>query len=561
MGIEENDKFWSGEELLPPVKKSGIFVPESNDTGTVMIDIGEEENSGSGKTQLRYPPVNIFSEKGEKPDFDKWLRERDRYFEEKRKGGTVKEYIPENPLIKKVSIAIPSLFSPSSERFVRDGEKLFERSGVFKGNVNYRSVYPQYAQLNEEQLECYIGFRSEVRSGKYPEVDEAYKYLYLYELINLTGKMSPAERADGIAGMICGYSECSETMMKNMCSWLGDICLLYRTAVPGKIFGDPEVYRRVRECAGIPEIFLEPDISQESAVAKVIAGTGGYDYRKSKYYQEYREKYDKYIDKTVVSVISNLLDSDPKMKEQLRQTCKLSRESFYGAYRTSAVKRIITGEYVFVSRSAYIKRTVSDITRYTENCLRSRMGIRQSLTVSGIGSEIKSEIKRMIEELTVGEQFTQTGKVKNIKIQTVPDYEKMYMPVSEKFTPEKGGEIEASSWQITERLVTAFEDDAEPDNTEKTGNGHLSEQTDEKTDVFGNVWLRALRAVQNGARSEYGALCKSADMMEDAMADRINEKLSEIIGDVAVVKNGDFYEISEWYTEEIKRLTDGIQEE
>ena len=234
MGIEENDKFWSGEELLPPVKKSGIFVPESNDTGTVLIDIGEEENSGSGKTQLRYPPVNILSEKGEKPDFDKWLRERDRYFEEKRKGGTVKEYIPENPLIKKVSIAIPSLFSPSSERFVRDGEKLFERSEVFKGTVNYRSVYPQYAQLNEEQLECYIGFRSEVRSGKYPEVDEAYKYLYLYELINLTGKMSPAERADGIAGMICGYSECSETMMKNMCSWLGDICLLYRTAVPGK---------------------------------------------------------------------------------------------------------------------------------------------------------------------------------------------------------------------------------------------------------------------------------------------------------------------------------------
>ena len=92
MGIDENDSYWTREDLLPPVKKNKYQITESKDTDTVEIEL---EVYGETKS-LRYPPITTVPEQGEKPDFDKWLKERDKYFEAKRKSNVVKEYIPEN---------------------------------------------------------------------------------------------------------------------------------------------------------------------------------------------------------------------------------------------------------------------------------------------------------------------------------------------------------------------------------------------------------------------------------------------------------------------------------
>ena len=558
MGIDENDSYWTREDLLPPVKKNKYQITESKDTDTVEIEL---EVYGETKS-LRYPPITTVPEQGEKPDFDKWLKERDKYFEAKRKSNVVKEYVPENnPLLKKVSIAVPTLFSPSSERFVRDGEKLYDREKEFSGNVSYRSVYPQYAQLSENQLDCYIGFRSMLRKGMYPEVDEAYKYLYLYELINLTSKMTPSERACRMAEFICGYPESGEALMKDVCSWLADICLIYQLPVPSVIYGS-DVYRRVLENAPMPEIYTESDSREtENSVAKLISLSGGYDFRKSKYYAGYGEIYDKYIERAVVKELAELLKSDKKIQNELTQTCKISRESFYGAYRTSAVKRIITCECVLVTRSSLIRKTVSDITRYAENCLRGRLGIKQTLTVSGIGAEVKQSIRKNIEEMTSSEPFASVNKTV-LKKPEIPDYEKLYMPASEKFTPEKAGEIEKNSWQITERLVSAFEQEDEnvyPENiVGKTDDPDRNAKPSADSDDF---WLKALKAVLVGDKAEYYKLCKESNMLGDAMADMLNERLTDIIGDVAVIADGDFYVISEWYTDEISELTCGIPQD
>ena len=284
-GFYDKDDFWSIDNMLPSSAFEKKTVKSISDVTAVELEFPE-------KTVSKYPPITKSA--GERISYAEWLKKRDEYKKNEATSSkrVLKQYEHKNPLIRTVTVTADSMSRDLSERFLKNGAALFNKETEFKGNVSYGSVYPQYATMTAEQLECYIGFRTEVRQGRYPQVARSYIYLYLYELINLTELITPTESADMIASLICGYPECDDKLFSDMCNWLADLCLMYELDVPEHIYG--EAHPRVLKLAKIKEIFIKKAREgEQSDVYRLMLTTGRYDYRTSKFYPEYKEYYDK----------------------------------------------------------------------------------------------------------------------------------------------------------------------------------------------------------------------------------------------------------------------------
>ena len=140
----------------------------------------------------------------------------------------------------------------------------------------------------------------------------------------------------------------------------------------------------------------------------------------------------------------------------------------------------------------------------------------------------------------------------------IPDYEKMYEPKHEEFTFESAAMIEESSWDVTEKLVSAFEESEiiEP----VTVNIGVSDASDaaptalpQKNGVADD-FIKGLRYILNGDQSGFVKLARSKGLLPDAFVDKINELLLDEIGDIGVESDGVTYNIAQWYVDDIKEI-------
>ena len=470
-------------------------------------------------------------------------------------------YEPKNPLIKEVRISAEKNRRQTSERFISDGMKHARAEGRFEGNIPFDSFYPQYAALNPEQLSYYIGFRTEIKSGRFPQIDRAYISLLLYEIINLTEIYSPNDRAELISSLIVGYPNCEERLFADMCNWLCDSCLIYRLPIPERIFG--ECYQRVLKLASVKEFYLyRPEIDGENKLLSIMFVAGRYNYKTSKYYPQFREYYDKHIEKSCCAALKLVSEKESLLTEYEKDVCTLTHESYFGALCTNAVRRTVEIECYCLTRSENVKKTVTDIVKYSENCLRSRLGIKQRMTVNTLSLEIKNFLKKYyldnMPSLNVGAKPRRKREIRDVY--EVPAYEKLYEPVSSGLDLSVASEIEQSSWGITERLVTAFEDEKkeeiiEPAIAEIVLQEKIkdAEITSENSDISPAA-AEALRALLSENMMLFNEIAKKNNTLPSAFADKINEELFDMIGDSVIDNDGFEIKLCEFYKDDVLNL-------
>lgn len=595
--FDDKDEFWSLDSMLPPSAFEKKRVATASDVSAVEIEIGgETENGGKAipkRTEGGYPVMNG---SGKEIDFASWLEGRARYAEEEKgkRRCVENEYTPDNPLIYKVTVYYDSGRRVLNERFLVDGRALYGKRCAFNGNVPYYAIFPQYASMSDAQKRCYVGFRTCVREGVFPKVDEAYITLLLYEIINLTDESTPSEMAKTLAALITGYPDVSDRLFTDMCNYLADVCLIYGISVPKEIFG--EVYPRVLKSVRLKELFVKTAESGQGCA--LLAGASRYDYRTSKFYAENKQYYDRYIEKAVALAVEHISMTDSRFCEDRSNFCRIEHESFFGAYRTGCARKYILTELACITRDDEVKRTVSELAKYAENCLRSALGIKPRLTVSCVNRETKDVIKKYIMQNTasIAPVVRKTDKPE-LKAQ-IPDYEKMYEPRVGEFTFEGAAEIEKRSWDVTEKLVTAFDSGAQTDasKTEKTDklqpsiapvSGDISNfdlniapenvnikptvapvsedrgedgaprearQAEKVADVPVDPIIMGLKSIAKGDMQTFKSVSKECGLLPDALFDKINEFLLEKLGDVGVVADADGYSIAEWYVDEINEI-------
>lgn len=586
--VSEADDFWSLDSLLPPKKKE-----EHPQIGADGITLAELEISGDGKTNFgeKIPSrqgssngaEHACAESAEGSDFvtdgehkgvagfEKWLlerqeRERKRALYGKR---TVLEYNPGGRRIKKVTVSEETGRRTGGERFILDGQALLGLSGEFSENVPFESFYPQYSQLTAEQRKCYIGFRTEVKGGNYPSVSRSYIYLYLYELINFASP-SPTLRAEAIASLIAGYPNADERLFSDMCDWLADMCLIYGLKIPSAVYGD--AFERVLRCARMKEVFLDLAEGECDETLAFMLAASRYDYKKSKFYPEFKEYYDKYIPAAVCAELKKLAKVDSRFSDTERKTCTVTRESYFGAFCTSAARRTVSVEFRCITEDEAVKKTVSDAVKYAENRLRAELMIKPRLSVIYLPVSVREGIRGFFEERS---ELIPKKRRKTVAsaVQTVPDYERLYEPKENGISEEEARRIEDESWRITERLAAPL--DIGENGSTPTEPSYKSEavckpavreleccdvkcaeegKTDE-TDTEGR-YISALSALLSEDGEKFKSLAREYGTLPTAFADMINEFFFDTVGDSLINVSGDSFSLVPDYLDDARSIAE-----
>ena len=106
-------------------------------------------------------------------------------------------------------------------RFMEDWEDDFPYTGSFE------RYYPTYSMMNDSQLRGYFSWRTQVRNGQVKKTSLSFAFVYIYELINCVGASTPQECFDLLYAFWAEYRELDPEIDHYVKSWLRDFVIYH----------------------------------------------------------------------------------------------------------------------------------------------------------------------------------------------------------------------------------------------------------------------------------------------------------------------------------------------
>lgn len=532
------DDFWNIDSLVPKRRSPAVF--DDKHTEAAEIEIPTPDSSVAKESRSEKIPESSVIKRYIHPHTAE---------SEKRKTPDV-EYSPENSLIHTVRLYSWSTAYPYYEQFRKAAIFYYNKTVQKASHEPYFSYMPQYSQLNDKQLCFYLWFRSEVRAGRYPSVDYSYILLLIYETINLSDKV-PAERSvELLSALWLNYRNEYPRLDVQLSEWIFDMCMIERVSPPRAILG--EVGNALPPTAGLREFYADVVGDSDAFSSLLIRHCSNYNYKKSKFATgENLPIYKKHMRGVLSYIVSK--SNDPSHPFELAglklQDSRSQRDSYTGALCTPRVKKRIEIEFCSFSHSHELRFIVTDILKYAENRIRAYIGVKSRLSVNALPTEIKN----LADEYFSSELPVQTLHP-SIKDE-IPEYEKLYEPVSQGMSFESASEIEALSWETTGKLVEAFseEDDITENTIAEEPQIEIAQGTED--DFFtslGDVEIEFIKAALRENYAEQGRIAASAGSLADVIADRINTLSADTRGDILLEDVGAGYAVLEDYIDETK---------
>lgn len=493
---------------------------------------------------------------------------------------TVKSYRPDGILIREVIVRTWETDMEFYGRFASDALISHRASSKIPITaepepVPYFSYVPQYAHMNHSQLEYYRWVRECIRNGKYPPCDLSYIQLYIFEIINLPGEILPNDGANLLASIWLHYRKQHPRLDGYLCEWFADYCLIGGCNIPSEL---SSILYEIVPKAQFKEFYLNNLSDSGNDLGKtVLEVSSDYDYRKSRYYADNKDAYEKYIPSAVTAVLNDSCKHNRGIFS-LDRTYRMTRDSYCGAIVSSGIKRRIDIEFLSFTRRANTRQAVTAIAKYTENKLRAVLGIKAKLGVDNIDPIDSALLDKFFEPLIPVKQ----KKTKD-ELYMPADYMKNYESEDSGFDFATAQAIEAQSWMNTGRLtgdetmlsessepVAEYIPDEEPvidgeisadvEALDCTENAVNSEGVDDKSvddatkkdDANTDEFLK--EALQASLIGNFRAFCRSHEVHEGDIADRINTIFldEDELGDVVLENTGSGFELIEDYREDVE---------
>ena len=543
---DELDDFWDISKLVPKKRNS---IP-SFSTHTPVSDVISEVSVSDDKS-------SVISDEDRKIDFSLYKSESDSDKEEY-------SYVPpSSKLIQKVTI------KPSRDRF--DFYDTFRKAALIYFDYKcpkteftpFYSYKPQYSQMTPEQKKYYFYWRDELRRKHFLKTDYSYIYLYVYEILNLPEKIGKEEGLSLLLEVWCAYREELPRLDLNFSVWIQDYCLVYELECP---FDSIKNFLfDVINVSSFKEFYLSDIGRGGNGVSAMLAYLSDYDWHRGKYASAGNtDMYRMHIEGAMRLVFASIFDDEIIGKSDVN---KITRTAFPGSLCTHTVKCILEIEYLSVSSSPELRRSITAALKYTENKLRAILGVKSRLAVKDLPDSMRKIIDRYFEY-----EFARLKKEKERA--NMPEYEKLYEVANEKVSFEDAIEIEKASWRMTARLIEGteeFEAFAAEDALDGCNIPETSEEYEEKSDVsesgtecdtygLSEAAIAFLSAVLNNDTDTASAVSKEHKKMPEAIAEEINEAFADNFGDVIIEQTdvGEFKVIDD-YTEEISEWLYKIQ--
>lgn len=533
--------------------------PSLRDTSSVEVTSGPDDNANR---KFKIPP----SEKAY-PDNKKSFRTSDYsrrgadFSRGHRKSTTqsvpansvISEY-DRNGLIKHVTVnSWPASYS-FYEKFVRDAVISHSKKGSPAPHVPFFSYIPQYSQLTAGGYAYYQYMKEQIKNGvRLPDADFSYVLLYVYEIINLEGYISPLEGAELLAKTWVLYRPMHPALDKYLSEWMADYCLVYNIPMPAAL---SKVIPDLGAGSTIKEFFADSAMRAGVPLGKLIrASLSDHTPAKCRYASEIPE-FVKETEEVFDTVIAEHLSAGEGLfSDKVKRTLTVKRDAFCGSLCASNIKKKLTIEMETYFRAPESRRIVTELMKGSENIVRGRHGIKSRLSAPAI---------------------TGYSPIITAKTEDERAYLSLYESPQVPLTAENAAEIEAASWQNVSVLTDdSFDISSEPelpegaitmdsldDNTadivpaeaEQNGEQICLTEVETHADIFSALMAdKKLCSVLTAAMEgkSFAAACREVGLFAPDAASRINEMASEYIGDVILDADGSDYVFVEDYRDEI----------
>lgn len=160
-----------------------------------------------------------------------------------------------------------------AKNFYVQGESMADYRDSYDYQGNFQRYFPVYHDMTTAQLRGYFTWRTKIRKGKYSQAPTSFVYVYLYELINQIGVASTVGGYQKLLAFKKGYAEfLDKKMTEYLDQWLRDYVIYYRL---GSDYANQQLAARIKEDA-IYGILISPEESSAKEIMDALCSLSSY---------------------------------------------------------------------------------------------------------------------------------------------------------------------------------------------------------------------------------------------------------------------------------------------
>ncbi len=536
----EKDDFWDIDALIPP--KRAVHYSADTETTEIVLEPKNQSASSKEATGEALPKRHFI------PPHNEEERRCERVADD--------EYFPKDSLLQTVRIFRPHTSHTYYDSFIRDAERLLPIKGKECTHVPFFSYVPQYTQMTRAQLEWYLWWRENFQQGTFLSTDYSYLLLYAYELINLSEKTDPLYTQGELCKLWIEYRDVFHQLDSYLPEWICDHAMIHHL-MPPDAFRGKLLYMAMSRCS-LKEFYITAS-GEDGLLRGLLVFCSNYDFHKSKFCTKENERlFEKIILGAAKKALESMTPDGSLLHLKGMDTSRMVRDAYNGALCAYRVKRQIAVEYSSFHCSHDLRYLITDIVKYTENQLRFSLGIRSRLSIYALPVKLRECLDAYLATVL-------PKRTANPEKKPQEAYEKLYELPKKEFSRELAKQIEERSWQTTERLVEAFEDEDDPSaeaesaeaiKRQESGRAEEDAVIRRESDMEGALrrYYPFLSAV---LREDIRGQHKCAAMLSlpsEIVADKINEIAADYIGDILLEESGNGFSVLDDYLETVREL-------
>lgn len=427
----------------------------------------------------------------------------------------------------------------AEQRFLQQARELEDRTEAYASFVPFMTYWPTYSNMNAQQEFWYFYWRTEVRSGRYPDTDLSYIFLYTYELLQGVGWQDPLQGYRYIMDLWMAYKNTYAKLSFYMVDWVSDFVLVHQLDISFQEIMEVSPHGLVGELLDL-EMMRGFTANPMEMTWDMLEKLSNYNVQQSKFYEAGgKELLPLYVPRVVSLVDGYVLKKHGKRLIEMFHPGEAERRERYlfasAVYDTSLYGRTISVSAVRVSEYKPLRELVTQLIRLCENILRGLHGFKGKLRSIKVEPEMESLIQRFIER-----EYHKAAAMQRAREEVVIDLDRLSQLqqdsdiVRELLTVEEEGEedLPIEEEPTPHAVVVSQVADDEP---ELTPNEEPYSEWTQLAAQLEPLHLKVLAALAEGAGySEVMNLANAQGTMPELLIDHINDAAMEVIGDLII---------------------------
>ncbi|MCL2500535.1 MAG: TerB N-terminal domain-containing protein [Defluviitaleaceae bacterium] len=431
----------------------------------------------------------------------------------------------------------------------------------------FSAFYPYYQRMGYEQLRTYFTWRTLVREGRYPFVGASYLFLYIYELLSCVGVSDPRDGLEKLTELWPFYREAVPSLDQYLPGWIKDFHICYEL---------PHTFAAFVTERGLQRFYTENAVAARKDTAQDWVRRSGYDIKKSKFYignESLANKCITYVFDALRTwcasrnvVLDDLLFYDVRRGE----FWKPFAQALYHPATNEPDRRVeMPGHEVYIRRGnrwtlekaqpfTGTRELVGHIIRKTESCLRKYLKHKHKLTadsrtlvhserklkasgltLAAMDAEIEAAAAAFQRELNRVEVTVDTGSLVKIREEAQDTQVKLTVDEVKNVAPVPAAGVDVRSALSSAPLMDRSPEPPPSIVLQVKPPPPLSSGWGAFAAALTDMEREALTILLRG-EDDLKSLADAQGIMLEVLAEGINEKAADFVGDNVLDTDGGF---------------------